>query len=149
MGYHLNGQMYAYTVRIIACDSPTGFKTIAICCARAPAPFAKNGETAEIASDALLNKIKTVHEDDAYVSNIGTNPDSEQRSFYVDDAGMKGMGIGMDDVVDGFMQTVYSTLAIDNMCKKLTMEDGELNMQLLKELNPDPQLLAEVVTNWK
>lgn len=74
---------------------------------------------------------------------------TEQRVYCVDDDGMKSMGIGIDDVVDVFMQTVYCTLAIDNMCKKLTMEDGELNMQLLKELNPDPRLLAEVVTNWK
>lgn len=141
--------MYAYSFRIVACNSPTGFKMITICCARAPAPFAKNGEAAEIAPNALLNKIRTVHENDVYITNIGPNPNGEERSFYVDDAGMKGMGIGMDDVIDGFMQTVYSIHAIDNMCKKLTMEDGELNMQLLTELNPDPQLLAEVVTNWK
>ncbi|XP_037025300.1 uncharacterized protein LOC119066766 [Bradysia coprophila] len=148
IGFHLDGQMYAYSVRIIACNSPSGFKMITICSARAPAPFAKDGETADIAP-GLLHKIKTVHEDDVYVTNIASNPDGELRSFYFDDAGVKGMGIGMDDVIDGFMQTVYCTHAIDNMCKKLIMENGELDVQLLRELNPDPQLLAEVVTNWK
>lgn len=140
--------MYAYSFRVLACNSPSGFKMITICCARAPAPFAKHGETAEIAP-GLLNKITTVHEDDVYITNIGTKVDGEMRSFYLDDAGMKGMGVTMDDVIDGFMQTVYSIHALDNMCKKLTMENGELNLQLLQELNPDPQLLAEVVTNWK
>lgn len=138
----MDNHLYACTIRIIACSLPSGFKMTAIRGARAPEPFAS------ICSETNRSptSTKTLNED-AYITNIGTDDRSASRLVILDDAAMRGLAIGIDDIVDGFIQTVFSIHAIDAMCKRLTTSDGELNLQLLKELNPDPQLLAELMSN--
>lgn len=141
MGYNLNNQLYASTVRIIACSDPSGFKMTAIRAARAARPFTSiRSEENKLLTDS----IETLDED-AYITNLGTTGRSESRAIIIDDAAMDALAIGIDDVVDGFMQTVFSIHAIEDMCKRFTTKDGELNLELLKELNPDPQLLAELI----
>lgn len=111
--------------------------------ARAPKPFSyQNG----IASETSPDIISSMNED-YYITNIGTSGHSQSRAIIADENVMKGLSIGFDDIVDGFIQTVYSIHALDDMCKKLTMKDGELNLQLLKELNPDSKLFSELINN--
>ncbi|KAG4067440.1 hypothetical protein HA402_009677 [Bradysia odoriphaga] len=89
VGYNLDNHLYACTVRIIASSGPCGFKMTAIRGARAPEPFAFVGS--DNARDPnSLSSIETINED-AYITNIGTNSDSDSRAVTIDDAAIKGL----------------------------------------------------------
>ena len=54
------------------------------------------------------------------------------------------LGIGSDDLIDGFIQTILSTIAIDKFCDKILLDDFTINYDLFKMLNSDDKLLEEI-----
>jgi hypothetical protein len=54
------------------------------------------------------------------------------------------LGLGIDDLIEGFVQTVLSTIAIDLMADKLTTEKGTLKQSLFRSVNNDPALHKEI-----
>jgi hypothetical protein len=61
------------------------------------------------------------------------------------------LGLGPDDLVEGYIQAVLSTLAIDELATRLSatsasksLERGALKVELFQSLNDDPALLAEL-----
>jgi hypothetical protein len=55
------------------------------------------------------------------------------------------LGIGIDDLIDAYIQTVLSVIAIDKLAKRL-MKDDEctFDYELFEALNPDRALLDEI-----
>jgi hypothetical protein len=53
-------------------------------------------------------------------------------------------GISIDDLIDGYVQTVLSAIAIDKMCKRL-MKNGEFDMALFASVNHDESLIGELM----
>ena len=54
------------------------------------------------------------------------------------------LGIGLDDLIDAYIQTVLSVVAIDNMCQRLR-PNGSFDVDTFAELNPDAALLRELL----
>ena len=55
------------------------------------------------------------------------------------------LGLGIDELIETFIQTVLSTIAIDKMCKELFNSRGRFKMNLFKSLNDDPNLISEIL----
>ena len=55
------------------------------------------------------------------------------------------LGIGVDDLIEAYIQTVLSTVAIDKMADTLLNKQGRFRMRLFKSLNDDPALLNEIL----
>ena len=55
------------------------------------------------------------------------------------------LGIGIDDLIDAYVQTVLSVIAIDKLCQRLMPNDC-FDFELFRALNPDDALLAEILT---
>lgn len=56
------------------------------------------------------------------------------------------LGIGIDDLIDAYIQTVLSVIAIDKLANRLMKdEDQTFDYQLFEALNPDPALLSEIM----
>jgi len=55
------------------------------------------------------------------------------------------LGLGLDDLIEAFIQTVMSTVAIDKMCINLYNTKGKFRMKLFKSLNNDATLLEELM----
>lgn len=53
------------------------------------------------------------------------------------------LGLGIDDLIDAYIQTVLAVIAIDRMSIRL-MENGTFDYQLFQSLNPDNALLQEI-----
>ena len=62
----------------------------------------------------------------------------ERKSF-------NSLGIGLDDLIEGYIQTVLSTIAIDKMAIKLVNNKGGLKKKLFKSLNDDDSLINEII----
>jgi len=102
-------------------------------------------------------------------TNLSVKLDDEwtteaQRLLLMDRKDFNQLGIGIDDLIDAYIQTVLSVIAIDKMCHRLMKEnngaEGEaiapkdpaypwfnqhvFDFELFEALNPDLALLQEI-----
>ena len=81
---------------------------------------------------------------------------SKERLLTMDSNDFNVLGLGLDDLIDAYIQTVQSVISIDKLCIELlespsidNQEEtskmfGKFNFDLFKKLNPDVSLLNEI-----
>ena len=67
------------------------------------------------------------------------------RLLLMDRKDFNTLGLGIDDLIEGFIQAVLATLAIDKMAQQLISKRGTLRMKLFKSLDDDDALLEEIL----
>ncbi|KAF9308498.1 hypothetical protein BG003_011030 [Podila horticola] len=72
------------------------------------------------------------------------------RLLLMDRKDFNQLGLGVDDMIDAYIQTVLSVIAIDKMCVRLMKEnpdgDGQtFDLDLFRALNPDSVLWQEIM----
>ena len=55
------------------------------------------------------------------------------------------LGISIDDLIESYISTVLSVIAIDKMACRLVDEKGRFEMELFSALNPDSVLCGEIL----
>ena len=55
------------------------------------------------------------------------------------------LGIGIDDLIEAYIQTVLSIIAIDKMTQNLVNKKGAFRHKLFKSLDNDKSLLDEIM----
>jgi hypothetical protein len=55
------------------------------------------------------------------------------------------LGLGLDDLIEAFIQTVLSTIAIDQMADTLFTQKGRFRHKLFQSLDDDPALINEIL----
>lgn len=55
------------------------------------------------------------------------------------------LGISIDDLIESYIATVLSVIAIDKLSCRLVDEKGRFDMALFSALNPDDVLCAEIL----
>lgn len=78
------------------------------------------------------------------------NPDGSwgsdtNRLMLMDRRDFNRLGIGLDDMIEAYIQTVLSTMAIDKMAQTLVNKQGKFRMRLFKSLNDDAGLINEIM----
>ena len=78
------------------------------------------------------------------------NPDGSwgsdtNRLVLMDRRDFNKLGIGLDDLIEAFIQTTLSMVAIDKMATTLVNKQGKFRMRLFKSLNDDPSLIDEIM----
>jgi hypothetical protein len=68
------------------------------------------------------------------------------RLMLMDRRDFNRMGVGLDDLIEAYIQTVLSTIAIDKMAKQLYTKKGKFSMRLFKSLNDDAALIDEMLS---
>lgn len=69
----------------------------------------------------------------------------EKRLIVMDRKDFNKLGLGIDDLIEGFMQTVFASIAIDKMSGKLLKKTGGLKRKLYTTFNPDEKFLDEIM----
>lgn len=64
--------------------------------------------------------------------------------FTVDIVDFNKLGLGVDDLIDAYVQTVLATTAIDRMAQRLIKADGTFDFDLYSSVNSDEALLSEI-----
>ncbi|KAI8867165.1 hypothetical protein GQ42DRAFT_164978 [Ramicandelaber brevisporus] len=67
-----------------------------------------------------------------------------QRLLLMDRKDFNQLGLGIDDLIDGYIQTVLAVIAIDRMCLRLHPVGGTFDVEQFMELNLDQVLLDEL-----
>jgi len=134
------GETYVADLRMMIGATHTGFKPIVMYARRARKPLIEElPPNAVVDSWAMLGTNLSVRKDD------GNWTTEQKRLLSVDRKDFNRLGLGIDDLIDAYVQTILSAVAIDKMCVKLVDQDGLFNFSLFASLNEDSKLLQEIV----
>ncbi|KAI9141059.1 hypothetical protein BKA69DRAFT_1028921 [Paraphysoderma sedebokerense] len=129
---------YACDLRMMVCCDEFGFRPVAIYARRARKPLVRKLEDVpDVTSWEMLGtNLSVKHADGSWTTEAS-------RLLLMDRKDFNQLGVGIDDLIDAYVQTVLSVIAIDQMCQKL-MPNGIFDYELFKALNPDEALLSEI-----
>lgn len=134
---NLKGNIYAADLRLMVGSSPTGFFPVAIYARRARLPLTEKLVAGTHSWDMLGTNLSVKNADGSWETET-------ERLLLMDSKDFNKTGIGLDDLIEAYMQTVLSVTAIDGLASKLITPKGNFGLKLFQSLNPDPKLLAEL-----
>ncbi|KAI8837696.1 hypothetical protein BJ741DRAFT_707855 [Chytriomyces cf. hyalinus JEL632] len=141
-------------LRMMVAANSNGFKPVAIYARRARKPLLRHLEDdPSITSWEMLGTNLSVKVEDEWTTEA-------QRLLLMDRKDFNQLGIGIDDLIDAYIQTVLSVIAIDKMAQRLMKENtvgapldpkypwfnqSVFDFELFEALNPDVALLQEIM----
>lgn len=132
------GRSYVADLRVMVCAGPRGFCPLAIYARRARDPLTDEPPRGLESWDVLGTNLSVKNEDGSWDTETGRLLLMDRKDFNV-------IGIGLDDLIEAYIQTVLATIAIDRMAEAVTGRRGRLEMKLFRSLNDDPTLLEEIL----
>ena len=142
--YHLGtipnrkGAIYAADLRFMVGVGPAGFYPVAIYARRARKPLLPSLDGSASSWDMLGTNLSVKREDGSWDTET-------KRLLLMDSRDFNKLGLGLDDLIEGYIQTVLSMTAIDEMAKQLVTQRGIFRRRLFQSLNPDPALLDDII----
>ena len=131
--------LYVADVRFMVTATPNGFAPVAIYARRARKPLRTVLSPDEPSWDMLGTNLSVRSPDGSWT----TQP---ERLLLVDSRDFNRLGLGLDDLIEGYVQTVMSIVAIDQMACGLVTTKGKFRRRLFLSINPDKRLAAEIVS---
>jgi len=125
---------YVSDIRFMTFFDGTTFTPLSIFARKATVPYSKD---------------LSIPSRDIYLTNLsekiadGWTTQSE-RLVLVDTKEFECLNISIDNLIDGYFQSVFATIAIDKMASDLSL-DGQLDMDKFREQNNDPVLISEIL----
>lgn len=131
------GETYATDLRMMVASGPRGFRPLAIYARKALVPLSDEAPTGIESWDMLGTNLSIKRPDGGWDTD-------QNRLVIMDRKDFHALGLGLDDLVEAYIQTVLAVVAIDNMAVALTSQKGRLRSKLFRSLNDDPALIAEL-----
>ncbi len=129
-------QTFVADVRFMVGCGPDGFFPCAIYARRARGSL--EAAAPEDSWDVLGTNLS--------IKNADGSWDTEsERLVLMDARDFNRLGVGLDDLIDGYVQTVLAVSAIDSMACRLVTTKGRFGRKLFASINPDASLVAEVL----
>lgn len=135
---NLKEESYVLDFRLMIHATQDGYKPISIYSRRAKSPLKDHLESGKSSWDILGTNLSYKNENGSWGSDTNRLLLMERKEF-------NKLGIGLDDLVEAYIQTVLTSIAIDKMAQKLMSTKGGLKRKLFKSLNDDDALIAEII----
>ena len=121
-------------------STPGGFQPLAVYARRALLPLKPALASADDSWQMLGTNLSIKKADGSWTTDTS-------RLLLMDCKDFNRLGIGIDDLIEAYVQTVLATIAIDRMASRLTsgQADGQFDRQLYTSLNNDHSLLDEIL----
>ncbi len=132
------GETYAADLRMMICGTADGFRPLSIYSRRARLPLTNDLEAGLDSWGMLGTNLSIKREGGGWDSD--TN-----RLMLMDRKDFNRIGVSLDDMIEGYVQTILSTIAIDKMARNLFNLKGKFRKKLFQSLNNDPALLEEIL----
>ena len=81
----------------------------------------------------------------SYKNEVGMWESDTNRLLLMDRRDFNKLGLGLDDLIEGYIQTILSMVAIDKMAQMLIGKSGNFKLRLFKSLNNDERLINELM----
>ena len=130
------GHTYIADLRIMVYSTSQGFRPCAFYARRALSPMSKTPP--ENSWEVLGTNLSIKKGDNQWDSD--TN-----RLLLMDRKDFNSLGIGIDDLIEAYIQTVQTIIAIDKMAITLLNKKGQFRAKLFKSLDNDESLLKELM----
>jgi hypothetical protein len=132
------GDTYVADIRMMVSSTEVGIRPLCIYSRRAAEPLADDLEDSSDSWNMLGTNLSI---------KLGSNSwgSDTNRLMLMDRRDFNKLGLGLDDLIEAYIQTVLSTIAIDKMCVNLFNSKGKFRMKLFKSLNNDDTLLDEIM----
>ncbi len=131
------GEIFAADLRVMVTSGPEGFRPIAFYARRARQPLARELNDSSSSWDMLGTNLSQKQADGGWAAET-------DRLILMDRLDFNRLGIGPDDLIEAYIQTVLSVVAIDKMARRLATQKGGINKRLLKSMNDDEKLIEEL-----
>mmetsp|Transcript_52510 Transcript_52510/g.132081 ORF Transcript_52510/g.132081 Transcript_52510/m.132081 type:complete len:512 (+) Transcript_52510:95-1630(+) len=134
-----HNRIYCSDVRMMVQFDYTAkqFRPLAMYSRRAAQPLADSLEGCKFSSWDMLGTNLSIKKSD------GTWDSDTNRLLIMDRKEFSRMGIGIDDLIDGYIQTVMATMAIDILSTRLAPSPCTFDLALFQSMNHDPSLISE------
>ncbi|MBB4080114.1 hypothetical protein GGR28_002744 [Lewinella aquimaris] len=132
------GRTFVSDVRLMVSSTENGLRPLACYSRRAADPLTDTLDAGAESWSMLGTNLSEKLGDNQWSSD--TN-----RLLLMDRRDFNKLGIGLDDLIEAYIQTVLSTIAIDQMARKLFNSKGKFSLRLFSGLNNDPVLLSEIL----
>jgi hypothetical protein len=132
------GETFVTDLRLMLSSTKNGIRPLCVYSRRAEKPLADYLESGSDSWSMLGTNLSVKEGNNLWSSDTNRLMMTDRRDF-------NKLGLGLDDLIEGFIQTVLSTIAIDKMCTTLYNSKGKFRMKLFKSLNNDPTLLNEIL----
>ncbi len=132
------GETYVTDLRMMLSTTENGIRPLCVYSRRAEKPLADELDKGTDSWAMLGTNLSIKEGDNKWGSDTNRLMLMDRRDF-------NKLGLGLDDLIEGYIQTVLSTIAIDKMCKALYNSKGKFRIKLFKSLNNDPTLLDEIM----
>jgi hypothetical protein len=139
------GESFVFDMRMMVAADAGGFAPVAVYARRAvdaltrlPPPSDAGGAGGHSASWLQLGTNLSRLTDDL------TWTTESERLVMADVRDVPSLGLSVDDLIDGFVQSVLAMTAIDDMCARLLTPAGAFDLDAFEALNDDAALLDEL-----
>lgn len=132
-----NNNTYVADIRLMISSTSQGIKPLCTYSRRAKEPLPSEIEKVKNSWDILGANL-------SYKENGAWKSDSS-RLVLMDTKDFNKLGIGIDDLIDGFIQSSLAMIAIDKMSQTLISSKGTLKRKLFRSLNDDQFLINEIL----
>ena len=131
------GAIYAADLRFMVGAGTDGFFPVALYSRRARVPLSNQLEDGKSSWDMLGTNLSVQLEDGSWT----TEP---ERLLLMDQRDFNRLGMGLDDLIEGYLQSVLALTAIDEMAKRLISQKKTFRRRLFRSLNPDTAFINEI-----
>jgi len=125
-------------LRFMIGSSVEGFRPLAVYARRARQPLEDELERGGDSWGILGTNLSVKRPDGSWDTET-------ERLMLMDNKDFNALGLSVDSLIEAFVQTVLSTLAIDEMSQNLMNAKGRFRRRLFASMNSDDALLSEIL----
>ena len=131
------GHTYVADVRMMVSSTSEGIRPICVYGRKAAKPLLDNIDESSDSWEMLGTNLSVKKGENEWGSDTSRLMMMDRRDF-------NKLGLSLDDLIEAYIQTVLSTIAIDRMCENLYNSKGKFRARLFRSLNNDKSLLEEL-----
>jgi hypothetical protein len=131
------GDIYVADLRMMVVGGEDGFRPQAIYARRARTPLRATA-SASSSWEVLGTNLSAAREDGGWQTDT-------ERLMLMDRRDFNQLGLGLDELIEAYIQTVLSVVAIDRLAGNLINSKGRLSRKLFRSLCDDDVLLGELL----
>lgn len=132
------GHTFVADIRMMIGASDQGLKPLCVYARRAMDPLTDVLTEGKSSWEMLGTNLSIKKQDGGWDSDTNRLVLMDRRDF-------NKLGIGLDDLIEAYIQTILSVIAIDKMSQTLINKQGKFRMRLFKSLNDDLSLIDEIL----
>ena len=129
------GHIFIADLRMMVYSSSNGFSPCAIYARRAKAPL--QHQIPEKSWEVLGTNLSIKKGENQWESDTSRLMLMDRKDFNL-------LGLGTDDLIEAYIQTVLTIVAIDKMALNLINKKGQFRLKLFKSLDNDQSLIKEI-----